>query len=100
VLLGGRNQDQALAGRVITGLIASAALVGFMSSTKFVTSFTNYMDSFVIWTAAWCHRDHRLLRSQPGTGRRAALYVSPATSRYGDIRWRSLAALLIGLVAG
>ena len=29
-----------------------------------------------------------------------ALYASPATSRYGDIRWRSLAGLLVGLVAG
>jgi hypothetical protein len=29
-----------------------------------------------------------------------ALYASPETSRYGDIRWRSLVALAIGLVAG
>ena len=29
-----------------------------------------------------------------------ALYASGKTSRYGDVRWRSLAALLVGLVAG
>ena len=29
-----------------------------------------------------------------------ALYASPERSRYGDVRWRSLVALLVGLVAG
>jgi cytosine/uracil/thiamine/allantoin permease len=29
-----------------------------------------------------------------------ALYASPERSRYGDVRWRSLVALAIGLVAG
>ena len=29
-----------------------------------------------------------------------ALYASPERSRYGDVRWRSLAALLVGLVSG
>ena len=29
-----------------------------------------------------------------------ALYASPETSRYGDVRWRSLIALVVGLVAG
>jgi cytosine/uracil/thiamine/allantoin permease len=28
------------------------------------------------------------------------LYASGETSRYGDIRWRSLAALVVGLVSG
>src|SRR5205814_2299511 len=28
------------------------------------------------------------------------LYESPESSRYGDIRWRSLVALLVGLVGG
>jgi len=88
-------------GSIITGLIASAALVGFLASTKFVTSFTSYMDSFVIWTAAWgviVIIDFFVLNR--GRADVPALYASPATSRYGDIRWRSLAALLVGLVAG
>jgi len=88
-------------GSIITGLIASAALVGFLASTKFVTSFTSYMDSFVIWTAAWgviVVIDFFVLNR--GRADVPGLYASPATSRYGDIRWRSLAALLVGLVAG
>jgi hypothetical protein len=40
-------------GSIITGVIASAVLVGFLASNEFVTSFTNYMTSFVIWTASW-----------------------------------------------
>jgi purine-cytosine permease-like protein len=77
-------------GSIITGLIASTALVGFLASTKFVTSFTNYMDSFVIWTAAWgviVIIDFFILNR--GRADVPALYASPATSRYGDIRWRS-----------
>jgi nucleobase:cation symporter-1, NCS1 family len=88
-------------GSIISGIIASAALVGFLASTKFVTSFTNYMDSFVIWTAAWgviVIIDFFVLNR--GQADVPALYASPATSRYGDIRWRSLVALLVGLVAG
>ena len=40
-------------GSIVSGVIASAVLVGFLSSTRFATTFTSYMDSFVIWTAAW-----------------------------------------------
>jgi nucleobase:cation symporter-1, NCS1 family len=59
------------------------------------------MDSFVIGTAAWgviVIIDFFVLNR--GWADVPALYASPATSRYGDIRWRSLAALLVGLVAG
>ena len=40
-------------GSIISGVIASAVLVAFLASTRFATTFTSYMDSFVIWTAAW-----------------------------------------------
>ncbi|MGH2895005.1 MAG: purine-cytosine permease family protein, partial [Solirubrobacteraceae bacterium] len=40
-------------GSIISGVIASAVLVGFLASSSFATTFTSYMDSFVIWTAAW-----------------------------------------------
>jgi purine-cytosine permease-like protein len=88
-------------GSAISGVIATAALIGFLASTNFATSFTNYMDSFVIWTAAWgviVIIDFFVL--DRGRADVPALYASPATSRYGDIRWRSLVALLVGLVAG
>ena len=88
-------------GSVITGVIASAVLVGFLASAEFVTSFTNYMSSFVIWTASWgviAAIDFFVLNR--GRIDVPALYASAATSRYGDVRWRSLAALLVGLVSG
>ena len=88
-------------GSVVSGVIASAVLVGFLASTSFVTSFTNYMNSFVIWTASWgviVLIDFFVLNR--GRADVPALYASPETSRYGDIRWRSLVALFVGLVAG
>jgi nucleobase:cation symporter-1, NCS1 family len=88
-------------GSIVTGVIASAVLVGFLASDEFVTSFTNYMTSFVIWTASWgviVIIDFFVLNR--GEADVPALYASGKTSRYGDVRWRSLAALLVGLVAG
>jgi nucleobase:cation symporter-1, NCS1 family len=88
-------------GSVISGVVASAVMVGFLASTKFVTSFTNYMNSFVIWTASWgviVIVDFFILNR--GRADVPALYASAETSRYGDIRWRSLVALGVGLVAG
>jgi nucleobase:cation symporter-1, NCS1 family len=88
-------------GSVITGVIASCVLVGFLVSAGFASSFTNYMSSFVIWTASWgviAVIDFFVLnRGQVDV---PALYASAETSSFGDIRWRSLAALLVGLVAG
>jgi len=88
-------------GSVITGVIASAILVGFLASSGFAASFTNYMSSFVIWTASWgviAAIDFFVLNR--GRIDIHALYASRETSRYGDVRWRSLAALLVGLVSG
>ncbi len=88
-------------GSILTGVIASAVLIGFLASTKFATTFTSYMDSFVIWTASWgviMIIDFFVLnRGRPDV---PALYESHQRSRYGDVRWRSLLALLVGLVAG
>jgi nucleobase:cation symporter-1, NCS1 family len=88
-------------GSVVTGIIASGVLIAFLASSTFATSFTNYMNSFVIWTAAWgsiilidyfiINRGHTDIE---------ALYDDPQTSRYGDIRWPALGALLLGLIAG
>ena len=88
-------------GSIVSGVIASAVLAGFLASTSFATSFTNYMSSFVIWTATWgviVVIDFFVLNR--GRADVPALYARPETSRYGDIRWRSLVALLMGLVAG
>jgi cytosine/uracil/thiamine/allantoin permease len=59
------------------------------------------MTSFVIWTASWgviVVIDFFLINR--GRVDVSALYAPGATSRYGDIRWRALVALLTGLVAG
>ncbi len=88
-------------GSIVTGVVASAVLVGFMASAKFVTSYTNFITSLVIWTASWgviVVIDFFVLNR--GRADVPALYASGKTSRYGDIRWRSLAALLVGLAAG
>jgi NCS1 family nucleobase:cation symporter-1 len=88
-------------GSVISGIVASGVLVAFLASTSFATSFTNYMNSFVIWTAAWgaiILLDFFVLNR--GRTDLEALYDEPHTSRYGDIRWPALIALLAGLVAG
>ena len=86
---------------IISGVVASAVLVAFLASAGFATSFTNYMNSFAIWTASWgviVMLDFFVLNR--GRADVPALYASPRTSRYGDVRWRSLAALLVGLAAG
>ena len=88
-------------GSVVSGVIASAVLVGFLASADFVTTFTNYITSLIIWTASWATIvaiDFFVLNR--GRADVPELYASGETSRYGDIRWRSLVALLIGLVAG
>jgi nucleobase:cation symporter-1, NCS1 family len=88
-------------GSVLSGVVASVVLVVFVESTTFVTSFTSYMNSFVIWTATWgaiVIVDFYVLNR--GRTDVPALYTSPGASRYGDVRWRTLAALLVGLVAG
>jgi nucleobase:cation symporter-1, NCS1 family len=75
--------------------------VAFLASSTFATSFTNYMNSFVIWTAAWgaiIIIDYFVINR--GQTDLEALYDDPQTSRYGDIRWPALFALFVGLVAG
>jgi nucleobase:cation symporter-1, NCS1 family len=82
-------------------VIPSAVLVAFLTSTRFATTFTSYMDSFVIWTAAWgviVLIDFFVLNR--GRADVPALYAPPERSRYGDVRWRSLLALALGLVGG
>jgi NCS1 nucleoside transporter family len=96
-LAGGIKLERRL-GSIVSGAIASVVLAGFLASSTFATSFTNYMNSFVIWTASWgviVLLDFFVLNR--GRADVPSLYD---TSRYGDVRWRSLAALLVGLAAG
>lgn len=88
-------------GSIVGGVVSSAIVVAFLASGAFASTFTSYMDSFVIWTAAWgaiVVIDFFVVNR--GRADVPALFESHETSRYGDIRWRSLAALAAGLVAG
>jgi purine-cytosine permease-like protein len=88
-------------GSIVSGVIATAVLIGFLASDEFVTAYTSYISSLVIWVAAWgtiVVIDFFVLNR--GRADVPALYASAETSRYGDIRWRTLLALAIGLVAG
>jgi NCS1 family nucleobase:cation symporter-1 len=88
-------------GSLVTAVIATGVLIGFMASSAFATSFTNYMNSFVIWTAAWgaiVLVEFYVVRREPTDLR--DLFGDPARSRYGDVKWSALAALAAGLVAG
>jgi NCS1 nucleoside transporter family len=88
-------------GSVISGVIAGVVLIGFLRSSDFATSFTSFMNSLVVWTASWgVIVVVDFFAVNRGRTDVPALYAPPATSRYGDIRWRSLAALLVGLAAG
>ena len=53
MLAGGIKLKRWVGQRASRGIIASGVLVAFLASSTFATSFTNYMNSFVIWTAAW-----------------------------------------------
>jgi len=83
-------------GSVITGVIASPVWL-VPGSAEFVTSFTNYM-SCLIWTASWSDRAIDFFVST-GDGSTYPALPLGATLRYGDVRWRSLAALLSGWVS-
>jgi NCS1 family nucleobase:cation symporter-1 len=88
-------------GSIVSGVLASAVLVAFLESSTFATTFISYMDSFVIWTAAWgaiVIIDFFVVNR--GRADIPGLYTSGRLSRYGDIRWRSLVALLVGLMGG
>jgi NCS1 nucleoside transporter family len=88
-------------GSLVTAVIATGVLIGFLASSSFATSFTNYMLSFAIWTAAWgaiVFLDFYLLRR--GRIDVDDLYEAPSRSIYGDIGYRGLISLAAGLVAG
>ncbi|MFL5861689.1 MAG: cytosine permease, partial [Solirubrobacteraceae bacterium] len=73
-------------GSIVSGVIASAVLVAFLASTRFATTLTSYMDSVVIWTAAWgviVVIDFFVLNR--GRAEVPALYEPHHSSRYGDI---------------
>jgi NCS1 family nucleobase:cation symporter-1 len=100
-LLAGGLRVRRWVGSLISALIASGVLIAFLASSGFATSFTNYMDSFVIWTAAWgavVLVDFFLTRR--GQISVAELYKPGTRSEYGAVSYRGLISFIAGLVAG
>jgi NCS1 family nucleobase:cation symporter-1 len=89
------------AGSLVSAVLATLVLIAFLASASFASSFTNYMNSFVVWTAAWgavVGVDYFVIkRSLVDT---AELYKDPKDSAYGGIRYRAVISLVAGIVAG
>ncbi len=88
-------------GSLLSAVLASLVLVAFLASASFASSFTNYMNSFVVWTAAWgavVGVDFFLLRrSRIEIGE---LYQDATRSAFGGLRYRAIISLLAGIAAG
>jgi NCS1 nucleoside transporter family len=86
---------------IAASIVGSISLIAFVESESFARSFDNWMVSIIVWISAWAGVmlvDFYLLRR--GTIDVAELYKDPEQSRYGDINWNAIGALVLGLVAG
>jgi NCS1 family nucleobase:cation symporter-1 len=82
-------------------VVGSIALIAFVESASFADSFDKWMVSIIVWISAWAGVmlvDYYLFRR--GKVDVGELYAPPETSRYGDINWIAIGAMLAGLVAG
>jgi nucleobase:cation symporter-1, NCS1 family len=79
----------------IAGVIGSIVLVIFIQQESFATSFDNWIVSIIVWISPWAGVTLvEFFIDVP------ALYDPPETSRYGDINWAAIIALVLGLAAG
>ena len=82
-------------------VVGSIALVAFIQSDSFATSFDQWIVSIVVWISPWAGItlvEYFVLRR--GKVDVPALYEPPDTSPYGDINWPAIVALVLGLAAG
>jgi nucleobase:cation symporter-1, NCS1 family len=86
---------------LVAGVIGTGVLIAFIQSKSFATSFDNWIASIVVWISPWAGItlvEFFVLRR--GRVDVAALYDPPGKSRYGDVNWPAVIALLLGLAAG
>lgn len=86
---------------VMTGIIALVILYGFLQSGTFASSFQNVMILFVVWISPWASitlLDYFWLRKRQMNV--SELYASPSESIFGDVNWRAITSLLLGVLAG
>jgi NCS1 family nucleobase:cation symporter-1 len=85
----------------VAGVVGTGVLIAFIQSESFATSFDNWIASIVVWISPWAGItlvEYFVLRR--GKVDVPALYDPPQTSRYGDVNWRAVIALVLGLAAG
>jgi NCS1 nucleoside transporter family len=84
----------------ISGVVALIILYFFLQSSGFVHAFENVMIFFVVWISPWAAItlvDFFLLRR--GCIDIDSLYNNHADSKCGDINWRGLFSLVLGVLA-
>jgi NCS1 family nucleobase:cation symporter-1 len=85
----------------IAGVIGTGVLIAFIQSESFATSFDNWIASIVVWISPWAGItlvEYFFLRRAKVDV--PALYDPPETSKYGDVNWPAVVALVLGLAAG
>ena len=85
----------------VAGVVGSIVLVIFIQQESFATSFDNWIVSIIVWISPWAGItlvEFFILRR--GKVDVPALYDPPETSKYGDINWAAIIALVLGLAAG
>lgn len=88
-------------GSLLSAVLATLVLIGFLASAGFASSFTNYMNSFVVYTAAWgavVGTDYFVIRRSRVDA--PELFKDAKTSAYGGLRYRAIISLIAGVVAG
>jgi len=85
---------------VLSGVAALATLYLFLQSGEFVHAFENLMVFFVVWISPWAGItlvDFFLIRR--GQVDVSVLYGPPQNNPCGDINWRGIASLAVGVLA-
>jgi NCS1 family nucleobase:cation symporter-1 len=83
------------------GVVGTGVLIAFIQSESFATSFDNWIASIIVWISPWAGItlvEYFVLRR--GKVDVPALYEPPEKSPFGDVNWRAVVALVLGLAAG
>ena len=86
---------------VLVSAVGLVTLIAFIQSDSFASDFDKWLASVVVWITAWAGVmlvDFFVFRR--GKLDIQALYDEPATSRYGDVNWAAIIAVVAGLIAG
>jgi cytosine/uracil/thiamine/allantoin permease len=97
----GPEAIRSASGMIRTFATVFGVLVAFIQPDSFATSFDNWIVSIVVWISPWAGItlvEYYLLRR--GRVDVPPLYEPPDRSPYGDVNWRAIVALVVGLAAG